>query len=199
MSWFIVTGVILIFSLFTYRYYRKHIENAGSLGASLSFIGMLLSGIGVALLVTYFIKDSLKWEPIEPFPIQVLYNQDGTIAAGQPTYYLDDLILVRGEKCHREEVKVKGRLTWTNDDPGGAILEGSMGTSVRRKGCTQQGFKNQIPPNVLHYIQELTERGFTRSVWHLSGTETPFRESGEGKSETWTTASFTILHEMRPA
>lgn len=166
-----------------------------------AFVGLGLASalIGVATFEVW--QDANRWDPLGNYPVQTLLTADGTTPIGEPTYYLDDDITVRGVKCVDSDapVQVSGVMSWTSIEPPGSIIEVGRGVATRDPGCTQATYSNPIPPAVMGRIAALVADGVEQSTWRISGVETPQRDGETGEQRAWSTPTFTIIHQVRGA
>lgn len=185
-------------------------------------LGFIAIGAAIFMVVSigiYTLYENSKWDPLGDYPIQLVTQQptiggvpvestttvvessDNSTSSGV-SFYLDDDIHSSGVKCVQDGegvVLIKGTLSWESDRPPGRIIKVADGSGERGPGCQLYDFVNPIPDVILEEIEELSQKGYTSSDWHLTGTEIPIRDNGEeGVSRTWITTSFTIIHKNRP-
>jgi hypothetical protein len=191
-------------------------------------LGLVAIAAAIFMVVSigvYALYQNSLWDPLGEYPVQnvtpfptkggvriidlhdsnpgsiVTESNDNSTSSGVQ-FYLDEDIHSNGIKCVKPEediVQIKGTLYWQSDNPPGRFLKVAEGANDRGPGCQQYDFSNPIPEEVRAEVARLTAEGFTRSEWHLTGTEIPIRGNGEeGVSRTWITTSFTIIHENRP-
>lgn len=186
----------------------------------------LVSGLIIVIamiLVSFFLGTQLyqlgRWDPLGEFPIQIVQEPEingefleletealvSENFATTPAFYWDQEITNTGVKCVKEEegiVDIRGTLSWVSDEPPGRIIKVGEGSNTRGPGCQQYSFSNPIPDEVREQMEVLKSNGVHASVWHITGTETPFRRVGdeteEGDSRTWKTTTFTVIHKDTP-
>jgi hypothetical protein len=175
-------------------------------------ISVIVSAIVVlSLTAISYLREAAQWDPLDDYPIQLVRDPDPSNNpkdyvsdhgdAGTPAFYWDEDIHSVGVKCIKPEagpVNVEGVMYWVTDRPPGRVLEVARGATTHNSGCTQFEFINPIPDEVRVEMEKLKARGLDSSVWHLTGTETPFRNDEKGKPRTWQTTSFTVIHEDAP-
>lgn len=126
------------------------------------------------------------WDPLADYPpVQTVVDRDHSIR-------LDGLVEVEATKCAREQVEVRGVLSWQAMDPPGANIETGSGTSLRERGCESFRFANPIPFEVREVIRAQHASGIEAPVWRITGTEVPFDGEREGVPRTWVTENFTV-------
>jgi hypothetical protein len=193
----------------------------------LEWLGLVAIASAIAMLVAigvYALYDNSKWDPLGEYPLQVVTQQPavnlgatpghtttpsiagveigGGTAASTISFYLDQDIHSSGIKCVKENegvIRVRGTLYWQSTQPPGRIIKIADGVGNRGPGCQLYNFSNPVPDAVLEEVGKLTREGFETSNWELTGTEVPVKQDGtEGKSRTWITTTFTLIHEGSP-
>jgi hypothetical protein len=143
----------------------------------------LLSLAAVVMWAELRVPD--RWDPLGDYPVQVVTDGDHSIR-------VDGLVEVEAVKCAREQVQVRGVLSWQAMDPPGSVIEVGSGTSVREDGCETFRFANPIPTEVRDVIRQQHAAGIAAPVWRITGTETPFGDTREGVPRTWVTENFEV-------
>jgi hypothetical protein len=179
--------------------------------------------IGVAMLLMAFAAgarwlDATRWDPLGEYPVQTVFTGPSLPAAlppvgsqsgsGLPTFRLDENISVFGTKCVKSAedtgtmdgiVTVTGDMSWVSNSPSGTIIPVAKGGGERGPGCVASTFSNPIPDKVREHILRLAEEGVYTTDWHLTGTETPVRGTGDseepGVSRTWISTNFRVIVE----
>ena len=159
---------------------------------------------------------SRQWDPLGDYPLQIVNSNtqlddegidDNNTLNITTEFYWDQNINSTGIKCVKDEilepVDITGTLTWVSNKPPGRIIDVGKGSNTRGPGCIQYQFSNPIPDVIREEMEEMKAEGLQESVWHLTGTEVPFRkfEDGdieEGESRTWLTTNFTVIHRNKP-
>ena len=155
-----------------------------------------LIALSTAIYATTRVLDP-PWNPLGEYPVQTVLNRADP-ASTSPALRLGDQVEVTGSKCNAtaDNVTIVGTTSWVSVEPPGTALDVGGGTAVRVPGCTTRTFKNPIPPVVAERVRDLHDRGVTRSIWFITGTETPTRDDGpDGVKRVWVTENFTIIAE----
>lgn len=201
---------------------RKKKQIAEAFGIGIIVVAMML----VAFWGGTKLYENRQWDPLGEYPIQVVADlnrgdlapevvrEQGAVVptnfASTPVYYWDEEIENTGIKCVKDDpdnngeltVMIRGTLSWVANEPPGRIIKVGDGSNIRGPGCQQYTFSNAIPDPVKEEMIELKERGVRASVWHITGTETPFRGEGddveEGVERIWQTTAFTVIHRDNP-
>jgi hypothetical protein len=105
---------------------------------------------------------------------------------------LEGLITVEAVKCAREQVQVRGVLSWQAMDPPGSVIDVGSGVAERTEGCETFTFENPIPVEVREAIEAQHSAGIVAPVWRMTGIEVPFDGDREGVPRTWVTENFTV-------
>jgi hypothetical protein len=189
----------------------------------MEWFGLVAIGAAIAMIaatLVYTLYDNSRWDPLGEFPLQIVTQQPAVNLGATPAqvnplvagesigggttsstieFYLDEDIHSSGVKCVKEDegvIQVRGTLYWQTTSPPGRIIKVADGAGSRGPGCQLYNFSNPIPEVVLEEVEKLSNEGFETSDWELTGTEIPFKKDGtEGKSRTWTTTTFTLIHE----
>lgn len=163
---------------------------------ALVVLGAALGVCVLALIVSIvaLVQSNSEYAPLGEYPVQRVdsrlpgYDTPATLLSSGE-------VIITGTKCADEETRINGRTTWTEVEPGGAVVPMPAGTAVRSKGCTTRTFHNAFPLEVIQRVQFSASRGRTKTVWQLTGVETPIAPDGRrGQRVSWQSQNFTIVY-----
>lgn len=153
--------------------------------------------VGVWAIMLFFSDD--QWKPLGPFPEQEVRSDETFVweVAGAantqtiPSVDVDDLMVsVTGTKCYKQTVNVNGVVAWQVLDPPGRAYETGRGTRVQDPGCSTKTFENEIPADVIGFVN----RHGSPVVVAVTGCETPTdTDRGEGATLCWSTEPFALV------
>lgn len=149
--------------------------------------------IAVAWGLETWLDRADTFAPLGPYEEQTV-TSDRTVN-GKPAFSPGEQVMVRGTKCSTAAVQVFGTVRWIRVVPPGLSLETGQGSRFAEVGCVTQPYANDIPPVVAAEVEEAARTGDNRTVWRISGIETPIdSENGRnGETATWLTEPFVLL------
>lgn len=160
------------------------------LNVSVALLSLSFLILGVAVVVS--VRSPHAWNPLGDYPDQTVSSRVTGVKG--PAVRLEDDVVVVGTKCASASVRVRGSAFWQSTTPPGILVAAGSGVAARPKGCATQTFFNPIPDGVRNAVL----RDEPVLHWVITGTETPVRDSGNGRSRegvprAWTTEEFEII------
>ena len=138
----------------------------------------------------WYLNRTEPWAPIGKLPDQIIHAPHVTV---------NGFVEVTGTKCFNElPVKIAGVQWWQSDTNSAIIVEVGRGERTFDpkhpiKGvdhwhgkCDTTNFRNPVDPKIVEWAR----RGVT--AWHIAGSMTPERESGNGTVRTWRTGQIIV-------
>lgn len=158
--------------------------------AILVILAVLTLAGGVALLPAQL--RSPAFDPLELSTQRVLNRVDGIPG---PAIHLGDELQVIAVKCNKsgKEIGISGHSRWVSADPGGTIIDGTVGSGIRpaMPRCPEFHYANKLPEDVVARTQELFDQGRESVAWTYTGVETPLGLRGVERG--WSTEVFRIV------
>lgn len=158
--------------------------------AILVIVAVLTLAGGVSLLPSQL--RSPAFDPIRLSTQHVLNRVDGLSG---PALHLGEELQVVAVKCNTsgKEIGISGHSRWVSAEPGGTIVDGTVGSGIRAAmpRCPEFNYSNKFPVDVVARTQELFDQGRDAVSWTYTGVETPL--GPRGVERAWSTEVFKIV------
>lgn len=158
--------------------------------AILVILAVFSIGAGIAVLPIEL--RSPTFDPLRLSVQQVMNRLDGVDG---PAIHLGEELAVSAVKCNisGKDIGIEGKTRWVSVDPGGTVVEGTVGSGIRPASpeCPEFHYSNKLPPAVVARTEELFAEGRTSVSWTYTGIETPL--GLRGAPRVWSTEVFRIV------
>lgn len=157
------------------------------LATSLIATSVALIIISIAVIVA--LHQPAPWNPLGDYPDQTVLSR--VPGHKGPAIKVGGVLSVKGTKCAKEAVTVRGASFYQSVDVPGTFVPNGAGIALRVQGCTTKTFSNPLPEAVL----ATADNPFGAHMWIITGTETPVRDDGKGEgiARIWKSEPFEVI------